>query len=288
VMQFQNSKNLALERNAALQAKTKAEAMGDFFRESLVGTERYLGGENSSKLEGMLLNSFERLEARREGLDYDVWREIALGLMRASIGRLSEEEMETAAAEIAARGWSVQTAVRFEGAPAYAEPEMMQAPEVSLMGAFKTVGGAQPDITALLARWRSGDKAAENELMEALHPAMKFAALGALRSCVPGKLSLSATELVHETYLRLIRQRNGFENRAHFLAIAAHTLKRVILDLLKARGRSKRGDARELISLDAIDAVLQPSNDQPLDLIGFVQQLDTAQSFAVSLAFPNA
>jgi eukaryotic-like serine/threonine-protein kinase len=128
VMQFQNSKNLALERNAALQAKTKAEAMGDFFRESLVGTERYLGGENSSKLEGMLLNSFERLEARREGLDYDVWREIALGLMRASIGRLSEEEMETAAAEIAARGWSVQTAVRFEGAPAYAEPEM-QAPE---------------------------------------------------------------------------------------------------------------------------------------------------------------
>jgi hypothetical protein len=62
----------------------------------------------------------------------------------------------------------------------------------------------------------------------------------------------------------------------------------VILDLLKARGRSKRGDARELISLDAIDAVLQPSNFQPLDLIGFVQQLDTAQSFAVSLAFPNA
>jgi DNA-directed RNA polymerase specialized sigma24 family protein len=144
------------------------------------------------------------------------------------------------------------------------------------------------DLTDQLQRWKAGDKAAESALIEALYPILKRSARSALGKCAPGRLSLSATELVHETYLRLIRQRNGFENRAHFLAIAAHTLKRVILDLLKARGRSKRGDARELFSLDAIDAVLQPSNDQPLDLIGFVQQLDTAQSFAVSLAFPNA
>jgi eukaryotic-like serine/threonine-protein kinase len=100
VMQFQNAKNLALERNAALQAKTKAEAMGDFFRDALIGTDGYLGGEKASKLEGMLLTAFESLEAKREQLDYEVWREIALGLMRASDGRLAVAEIEAAATKL--------------------------------------------------------------------------------------------------------------------------------------------------------------------------------------------
>jgi RNA polymerase sigma factor (TIGR02999 family) len=131
------------------------------------------------------------------------------------------------------------------------------------------------DLTDQLQRWKAGDKAAESVLIDALYPILKRSARSALGKCAPGRLSLSATELVHETYLRLIQQRKGFENRAHFLAIAAHTLKRVILDLLKARSRGKRGDAREVISLDAIDDALQSSNDQPLDLIGFVQQLES-------------
>jgi predicted Ser/Thr protein kinase len=100
VMQFQNAQNLALERNAALQAKTKAEAMGDFFRDALIGADRYVGGEKSSKLEGMLLASFESLEAKRAQLDYETWREIAVGLIRASIGRLSTAEIETATTQI--------------------------------------------------------------------------------------------------------------------------------------------------------------------------------------------
>lgn len=131
------------------------------------------------------------------------------------------------------------------------------------------------DLTLLLNRWKAGDKSAESALIEALYPILKRNARSALGKCVPGKLSLSATELVHETYLRLIQQRNGFENRAHFMAIAAQTLKRVILDLLKARKRSKRGNAQELISLDATDAALQPSGDQPLNLIELLQQIET-------------
>ena len=71
------------------------------------------------------------------------------------------------------------------------------------------------DLTSLLNRWKSGDKSAESALIEALYPILKRSAHGALGKCAPGRLSLSATELVHETYLRLIQQRNGFENRAH-------------------------------------------------------------------------
>jgi RNA polymerase sigma factor (TIGR02999 family) len=138
-----------------------------------------------------------------------------------------------------------------------------------------TDANPSPDLTSLLNRWKSGDKAAESALMEILYPLLKRSARSALGKCAPGKLSLSATELVHETYLRLIQQRNGFDNRAHFMAIAAQTLKRVILDLLKARGRSKRSKATDLIALDATDAALQPSGDQPLNLIELLQQIES-------------
>ena len=131
------------------------------------------------------------------------------------------------------------------------------------------------DLTSLLDRWKAGDKAAERVLIETLYPILKRSARSALGKCAHGRLSLSATELVHETYLRLIQQRNGFDNRSHFMAIAAQTLKRVILDLLKARGRDKRGNAQDLISLDATDAALQRSSDQPLNLVELLQQLET-------------
>jgi RNA polymerase sigma factor (TIGR02999 family) len=146
------------------------------------------------------------------------------------------------------------------------------------MSVSHTAKSAQPDITTLLTRWRNGDKAAENELMDALYPAMKLSALGALRSCIPGKLSLSATELVHETYLRLIHHRNGFENRAHFLAVACQTLKRVLLDLIRARATEKRGNGSDFIALHSAELHSEPSSnhwiDSPIDLTHVINMLE--------------
>jgi RNA polymerase sigma factor (TIGR02999 family) len=136
------------------------------------------------------------------------------------------------------------------------------------------MGELNIDLTEQLKRWKAGDKAAESALIAALYPALKRSARSALGKCAPGKLSLSATELVHETYLRLLQQRKGFENRAHFMAIAAQTLKRVILDLLKARSRGKRGNALALIALDATDAALPIAPDQPLNLVELLQQIE--------------
>ena len=130
------------------------------------------------------------------------------------------------------------------------------------------------DLTGLLNRWKSGDKSAESALVEALYPILKRSAHSALGKCAPGRLSLSATELVHETYLRLIQQRNGFENRAHFMAIAAQTLKRVTLDLIKARQAERRGSQVELIALELINPDATPDSRSPLDVVAVFQRMD--------------
>jgi RNA polymerase sigma factor (TIGR02999 family) len=137
---------------------------------------------------------------------------------------------------------------------------------------------AQPNaattpITALINRWQGGDKAAEADLFDVLYPVLKRQALGALASCTPGKLSLSATELVHESYMRLIEQHQTFANRSHFMAIAARTLKRVLLDLIRARQTEKRGRELEFIALaDDADAVAGATS--PLALVGAIQRLE--------------
>ena len=75
--------------------------------------------------------------------------------------------------------------------------------------------------------------------------------------------TLTATALVHEAWLRLAGPREiPFERRPHFYAAAVEAMRRVLLDHAKARGRQKRGGARQLIDLDA-----------PLDL-GTVDKLD--------------
>ncbi len=134
------------------------------------------------------------------------------------------------------------------------------------------------DLTEQLKRWKAGDKAAESTLIEVLYPLLKRSALGALRKCAPGKLSLSATELVHETYLRLIDQRNNFENRAHFMAIAAQTLKRVLLDLIKTRQTEKRGSEFDFIALDLLHPDATPDANQntrsPVAIVAAFQRLE--------------
>lgn len=130
------------------------------------------------------------------------------------------------------------------------------------------------NLTELISRWQRGDKTAEADLFDVLYPVLKRQALGALSSCAPGKLSVSATELVHESYLRLIEQHQAFSNRAHFIAIAARTLKRVLLDLIKARMTEKRGSQIEFIALELVNADATPDTRSPLDLVAALQRME--------------
>jgi RNA polymerase sigma factor (TIGR02999 family) len=86
----------------------------------------------------------------------------------------------------------------------------------------------------------------------------------------PGQ-TLQATALVHEAYLRLMKEPNTrWQNRAHFCAIAANSMRQILVERARARGRLKRAGDQQRITLSDTLAAPQPSDDVD------VEQLDSA------------
>ena len=109
------------------------------------------------------------------------------------------------------------------------------------------------DITALLAKWREGDRAAESELMNAVYPVLRDLAQARLRRCI-GELTFSATELANEAYARLARADYlNFQDRTHFYAVAARAIRNFVVDHLRARGSEKRGGGLPFVGLEQVD-----------------------------------
>ncbi|MDZ4813425.1 MAG: ECF-type sigma factor [Pseudomonadota bacterium] len=116
------------------------------------------------------------------------------------------------------------------------------------------------DISQLLMRWKGGDRDAETALFEAVYPLLRQVAARSLRSSSP--VTLQATELVNEAYMRLLpQQRLDWQNRAHFCAIAAHAMRKIISNHIRDRHAQKRGgfDAQH-VALEA--AELHPSDEE--------------------------
>jgi len=118
---------------------------------------------------------------------------------------------------------------------------------------------SQGEITRLITDWQRGDKAAENALFEALYHKLHSLALQCLRSEPIGQ-SLGPTALVHEAYLRFHRsERIELTNRAHFLALAARVMRRVLVDRARARRSEKRGG--DLVRVDEPDSLIKTESD---------------------------
>jgi RNA polymerase sigma factor (TIGR02999 family) len=101
--------------------------------------------------------------------------------------------------------------------------------------------GHSPDITALLVEWDRGGGKGDAALVEAVYGELRRLAAGYLHR-ERRDHSLSPTALVHEAYLKLIDQRRThWQNRAHFFAIAAHLMRRILVDHARAHGAVKRG-----------------------------------------------
>jgi RNA polymerase sigma factor (TIGR02999 family) len=105
------------------------------------------------------------------------------------------------------------------------------------------------EITALLTQWQHGDKQAEQRLMLLLYPALRAIAHRIIKP-MAHKLSLRATELAHEAYLRLVDQHSQWHSRSHFLGIAARVTRRVLIDLVRERETEKRAASVEILSLE--------------------------------------
>jgi len=144
------------------------------------------------------------------------------------------------------------------------------------------------DITQLLVNWSNGDQQALNALMPVVYAELRRLAAIYLHRERPGH-TLQPTALVHEAYLRLIDQRRvQWQNRAHFLGVAAQLLRRVLVDYARARQTAKRGAGAVALTLKD---ELAAGTEQNLDLValddalGELEQLDQQQSRIVELRF---
>jgi RNA polymerase sigma factor (TIGR02999 family) len=102
----------------------------------------------------------------------------------------------------------------------------------------------------LLRRASSGDDKAVSKLMPLVYDELRRLAASYLRRERPGQ-TLQATALVHEAYVRLINERaQNWQNRTHFLAIAALSMRQILVERARRRKAAKRGGDPERITLD--------------------------------------
>ncbi len=120
-------------------------------------------------------------------------------------------------------------------------------------------------VTRLLQQWRGGDSDALDRLLPIVHSNLHGIAQRLMRGERSGH-TLEASGLVNEAFLRLIDSRVDWQDRAHFLAIAARTMRRVLVDHAKSRGRHKRGGAQIQVTLNEESIAMEAASDSLLDL----------------------
>ena len=142
-------------------------------------------------------------------------------------------------------------------------------------------------VTRLLKAWSDGDEEARDQLLPLVYRELRRQAASYLRRERVGH-TLPATALVHEAYLRLVGQDAGFANRAHFLALAASMMRRVLVDHARARAAAKRPRPELHISLEEAGPSIEP---RPVELLSLdralteLAALDARQARLVELRY---
>ena len=143
------------------------------------------------------------------------------------------------------------------------------------------------EVLRLLDQWRAGDGAAYDRLIPLVYAELRRLAHAQLRRESPGH-SLQPTLLVHEAYLRLADADIAWQNRTHFMSVAARVMRRILVDWARARRAEKRGGDGVRVTLT--DAVSARQSD-PVDMLALdgalerLQALDGRQAQVVELAY---
>jgi RNA polymerase sigma-70 factor (ECF subfamily) len=129
---------------------------------------------------------------------------------------------------------------------------------------------AAHDVTRLLVRWRDGDDGAFEELVPVVHDHLRRLARRQMAGERPDHI-LQPTALVNEAYLRLVDTRRvKWQDRAHFFAMAARVMRRVLVDVARAQKNQKRGGEFHRITFDQ---KLPACRDTPEDVIAIDEAL---------------
>ena len=121
-------------------------------------------------------------------------------------------------------------------------------------------------ITRLLQAWGEGQREAMDRLMPLVYRELRGLARKRMARESDGHL-FGPTELVHETYLRLLDSGVSAKDRAHFYAICAQVMRRILIDDARARVRIKRGAGAAVVSLEGLEmaAAGSPENLLAID-----------------------
>ena len=144
------------------------------------------------------------------------------------------------------------------------------------------------DVTELLLSWRNGSDGALEDVVPLVYAELRRLARAHLRRERPDH-SLQPTALTHEVFLRVFGARQvSWQNRAHFFAVAAQLMRRILVEHARKRGAAKRGGMATRIALDEVHA---PTESQDVDVIalhealGELEKIDPRQSRIVELKY---
>jgi RNA polymerase sigma factor (TIGR02999 family) len=143
-------------------------------------------------------------------------------------------------------------------------------------------------VTDLLQAWGGGDQEALEKLVPLVYEQLHQAAGRCMARERPGH-TFQTTALIHETYLRLVNIRQvKWQNRAHFFALCAKLMRRILIDFARSRGSRKRGGAIQHIDLKET-LLVNSRNDEDLlaldDALNRLEILDARKSRVVELRF---
>jgi RNA polymerase sigma factor (TIGR02999 family) len=135
---------------------------------------------------------------------------------------------------------------------------------------------AQPTATELLLAWSQGDSSALDRLVPMVHHELRALAVRYMRGERPNH-PLQPTALVNEAYLRLVDvSRIRWHDRAHFMAVAAQTMRRILVDFARQRQSQKRGADHVHVSLDDVQDLVREGRT---DVVALNDALTTLASF---------
>jgi len=132
-----------------------------------------------------------------------------------------------------------------------------------------------PEITQLLRAWRAGDRLALEQLTPVVYEELHRMARHYMARERDGH-TLQTTALIGEVYLRLVRANEvEWQDRAHFFAVCAQLMRRILTDFARSRGYRKRGAGAFHVQLDEAMAV---SAEPAVDLMALEQALTRLES----------
>src|SRR5262249_10150626 len=161
-------------------------------------------------------------------------------------------------------------------------------PPYPLHGRLEESPMAVSPITVILQEVATGDKGALDRLIPLIYHEMRQLADAHLRRERPGH-TLQPTALVHEAYIRMVEQDHpDYRSRAHFMGVAAHVMRQILIDHARSRNAAKRGSGAAKFSLDEVmDAPLQvpPAVIAVDEAMQALEQVDSRKAKLIELRF---